>query len=341
MKTKRLSWTWFSAVAGAMALACGPVEEAPSRGEVGTAQSAVTTCGDGICNGTETRCTCSTDCVDEATLVNTYAPIFKLDGAETNLPSSVEWYFARTTLRFNHDGGCPDEQVLAPYAVTATNLLGQTRKTHGGLPFCSSESTVINSSVKNPSDEFFFLQIPNDGNEGTTRLGDTSGASWRTYAHVRRDGAEGWEIQYWNFYPYNGLTPGEHEGDWEHVTVHLAADGVTPTSVYFAEHDGGTAYAWSAVEKSGNRVIVYVADGSHASYPHAGTTDRSPLPNDVHNGNGKVFDALNKVVHVGDRACNFNGRTWMTYGGLWGEVGEVFSGPPSPVYQSSWSTLGH
>ncbi len=362
MNKHHLPWKLFPALAGVVtAMACGPmpedvdpslesVEQAaicedcePGGGGGGGGGGTTTSCGDGVCNQKETHCGCPSDCVDdESAMVNAFAPIFRFDAREDNLPSSVEWYLARTTLRFNHDGGCSDESVLSPYTVNTTNLLQQSRATRSGWPWCGNESTYKYSNSYNGSDEFFFLQIPNDGNELSTRNGDTSGWSWRTYAHVRRDGGTGWEIQYWLFFPYNGMTPGEHEGDFEHVTVRVAADKVTPISVYYAAHDSeGSTVPWSSVEREGNHPYAYVAHDSHASYPHSGWTDRTwPLPNDEHWGDGRVYNSTNTVIHVGDSACNFNGHTWLRFGGRWGEVGENFSGPFSPTYQSYWTTLG-
>ncbi|RDA85831.1 hypothetical protein CP532_5755 [Ophiocordyceps camponoti-leonardi (nom. inval.)] len=99
------------------------------------------------------------------------------------------------------------------------------------------------------------------------------------------------------FYSYNlgqtvlGLRFGNHVGDWEHCMVRFQ-HGV-PRGLYLSEHEGGQAYAWSAVEKSaadGSRPVVYSALGSHAMYALPGdhayvlpfgllkdVTDRGPL----------------------------------------------------------------
>jgi len=47
-------------------------------------------------------------------------------------------------------------------------------------------------------------------------------------------------------------------------------DGV-PDTVYYSAHSGGSAYKYSAVEKSGDHPISYIAIGTHANYavcPH-------------------------------------------------------------------------
>ncbi|KOS21436.1 putative vacuolar protein sorting-associated protein TDA6 [Escovopsis weberi] len=72
------------------------------------------------------------------------------------------------------------------------------------------------------------------------------------------------------FYSYNlgqtvlGLRFGNHVGDWEHSMIRFE-NGV-PRGIFFSEHEGGQAYAWQAVEKRGERPVIYSAVGSHAMY---------------------------------------------------------------------------
>ena len=61
-----------------------------------------------------------------------------------------------------------------------------------------------------------------------------------------------------------GITFGDHVGDWEHTMVRFI-DGV-PSTVYFSEHTGGSAYEYSVVEKSGVRPVTYIGIGTHANY---------------------------------------------------------------------------
>lgn len=112
------------------------------------------------------------------------------------------------------------------------------------------------------------------------------------------------------FYSYNlgqtvlNMRFGNHVGDWEHSMVRFE-NGV-PRAMFLSEHEGGQAYAWSALEKKRmnitldvdgetvietvDRPVIYSAVGSHAMYafpgPHAyvlpfkmlkDDTDRGPL----------------------------------------------------------------
>lgn len=85
-------------------------------------------------------------------------------------------------------------------------------------------------------------------------------------------------LQYWFFYAYNDWGNGyggfnDHEGDWEgfHVFFKLAGGQPVepPSHVCFLGHDSRMTKPWvhPEVEKVGTHPVIYVAAGSHASYP--------------------------------------------------------------------------
>ncbi|KAH0492309.1 hypothetical protein TgHK011_007267 [Trichoderma gracile] len=109
------------------------------------------------------------------------------------------------------------------------------------------------------------------------------------------------------FYSYNlgqtvlGLRFGNHVGDWEHCMVRFQ-NGV-PRGIFFSEHEGGQAYAWEAVEKRGDRPVIYSAVGSHAMYALPGShpyvlpfkllkdvTDKGPLWDPALNNYAYFYD---------------------------------------------------
>lgn len=49
-----------------------------------------------------------------------------------------------------------------------------------------------------------------------------------------------------------------------------------PKYIFLSQHEDGEAYEWSAVQKEGERPIVYSAIGGHANYPVAGTFELVP-----------------------------------------------------------------
>ncbi len=79
-------------------------------------------------------------------------------------------------------------------------------------------------------------------------------------------------VRYWLFYDFDDWrSPRQrlwqtHEGDWESVTIGLAAD-LHPLLAAYSEHCSGTVRPWSAVTKRNtSHAVVYVALGSHANY---------------------------------------------------------------------------
>lgn len=152
------------------------------------------------------------------------------------------------------------------------------------------------------------------------------------------------------FYSYNlgqtvlGIRFGNHVGDWEHCMMRFE-NGV-PRGIFFSEHEGGQAYTYEAVEKSGDRPVIYSAVGSHAMYALPGThpyilpfhllkdeTDKGPLWDPALNNYAYHYDytlespkeddelgALRKPESLIPAASNPNAPTsWFHFEGRWGD----------------------
>jgi hypothetical protein len=153
------------------------------------------------------------------------------------------------------------------------------------------------------------------------------------------------------FYSYNlgqtvfSIRFGNHVGDWEHCMVRFE-HGV-PRGVFFSEHEGGQAYAFEAVEKRGERPVIYSAVGSHAMYALPGNhayvlpfkllkdvTDKGPLWDPALNNYAYHYDYTKEEDHDPEAkheplslipaASNPHAPTsWFHYRGRWGD--EVYS----------------
>jgi hypothetical protein len=132
-------------------------------------------------------------------------------------------------------------------------------------------------------------------------------------------------LQYWFWYYYNPktyLTRGAHEGDWEMVQVHLDSS-LNPVKVTASQHTGGERCNWVNVQRNAlDRPIIYVAEGSHASYFSSGYHFNDGA-NDTSGGDGErvLRSALIDVTVP---------TNWIMWPGHWGGTPDVTLGSGSP-----------
>ncbi len=163
----------------------------------------------------------------------------------------------------------------------------------------------------------------------------TRGAAPAPVVYSHHTGA--W-VQYWLWFPQNTqdrgiLRSGRHAGDWEMVQYRL--DG---SEAVYSQHSGAERCPSSQLERRGGRPVVYLANGSHAAYFHAGVRDRMwPDPNDEADGRGAV--QLPRAVPVSEGS-----PAWMRHRGAWGGARAGWfpaeqSSPLGPAFQSQgrWS----
>jgi len=183
------------------------------------------------------------------------------------------------------------------------------------------------------------------------------------------------EIQFWFLYGYNGagfgkieckvaghgydtgnfsLAPmGEHEGDWEGVTLRfdlerLKATGAIsakPTMVGFCQHGNRQWIDYENVERSGKQIVVYPSLYGHASYPQAGD-----FTHDKHGIDNVGITLLFEIVDQADKGpvsfnCAHPGNfqvvsasclgaerpmepEWLNFWGRWGASNKV---PPTDL----------
>ncbi|OQE20374.1 hypothetical protein PENSTE_c013G08871 [Penicillium steckii] len=122
---------------------------------------------------------------------------------------------------------------------------------------------------------------------------------------------------------------GNHVGDWEHCLMRFH-DG-KPKALFFSAHNGGEAYRYEAIEKIGQRPVIYSAEGSHAMYATAGVheyilpwgllhdvTDRGPLWDPLQNKQAYTYESRNDTL----LASTDNPQSpteWFFFRGHWGD----------------------
>ncbi len=208
-------------------------------------------------------------------VVREFRPLLRFDGGERLRPVDVDWLFEHAPQGSNH----------------------QVCDHHAGPDAC--ETLDRESDLAGSLDEYISLGSRARG--GVDLAVDRPGSVERMYVHarVRQDKLY---LGYWWFIPYNSspwrselnCLPGftfadlscfDHQGDWEGATVIAGIkedrryidpyrlDNLEPEAVLYDSHGTSYRWDWSQLDRvpgpSGDetRPVVFVAAGSHASYP--------------------------------------------------------------------------
>jgi len=169
-------------------------------------------------------------------------------------------------------------------------------------------------------------------------------------------------LQYWFFYPYNDFAGDRHEGDWEMIQIILDESTRQPLpspkySITYSQHGGGKTRTWDdpAVEKvKDTHPIVYVAEGSHASYFKQGepsincfTEWMDPVLALTPYSLYWEIEGLSKERY--ELIPISNATPWVNWNGRWGEIdGGTWvidpatvithtSGPTGPGRKDKWN----
>lgn len=148
-------------------------------------------------------------------------------------------------------------------------------------------------------------------------------------------------LQYWFWYFYNdyqlALGAGKHEGDWEMVQLRMHPSEERPDLAVYAQHRYGEKRSWSEVERVGERPVVYVSRGSHASYFEAGF-HQTEAWYDLADGKRPAPDLTLELVRPDTHA-------WMRWPGRWGDtkphrddkLGLHSEAPTGPGRKKQWN----
>jgi Vacuolar protein sorting-associated protein 62 len=175
-----------------------------------------------------------------------YAPVLRLASGERYRPLRLEDYLTKTDLR----NGSPPRGTLS-----------QARPTLFSLPVTSTPTYLDIRGAQPSAGATTYPSIEQQLESARPRP--------NVYFHLTYQPAAGRvAIEYWFLYLYNDFYD-QHEADWEGVAVVL--ENGTPLGATYSQHQGRKWVAWSALSTTGGHPIVYVARGSHAEYPKAGS----------------------------------------------------------------------
>lgn len=238
-------------------------------------------------------------------------------------------------------------RVMRPDAVLGVDGIGRD-----GVVLTGGERDVeapTEDDLPDPGDASWHLDYPGNALRPACDYEELFDA-WRTvptvFARVADEPGRPGElvVQYWFFYLYNDWND-RHEGDWEMIQVHFAADdpaealSVGPYQVAFAQHEGAELSDWTGdvlEVVDGTRPVVYVAAGSHASYFRAarwfGKSAASGFGCD--DTRGPHEDVTAEVEVLDDAQL----PRWARFEGRWGEQRPSFNnGPTGPISKRQWT----
>lgn len=156
------------------------------------------------------------------------------------------------------------------------------------------------------------------------------------YGRVVKQGSDIW-LQYWLWYYYNNGQAGfgDHEGDWELVQVHLDNAWV-PDEVVFAAHSHAARCTTGEFELSATSggPVVYVGNGSHASYPEEGEylTELFPFVDTAFPDLEEVPAVIPTVIDLAQEEFS-----WLEWPGRWGGSASSPRGPKQGEHAEQWS----
>ncbi|KAK5104057.1 hypothetical protein LTS08_001941 [Lithohypha guttulata] len=192
-----------------------------------------------------------------------YAPLVWLDPEEQFFPSDIANQLLNTHPQSSSSS---DDVGAAPNPLNLGNL-DQLNRLGGDNVYL----TANDDWTQTPE---WTRGVRPDGS------GKTSGAVTCAMLTHNKDNTT-LDAFYFYFFAYNqgntvlGQELGDHLGDWEHVMVRFDISTGTPQAVWLAQHSAGNAFEYAALEKQGDRAVVYSARGSHATYATSGSHDHT------------------------------------------------------------------
>jgi hypothetical protein len=174
------------------------------------------------------------------------------------------------------------------------------------------------------------FKLPQEVRKSAIESYETSQGKDRNYTYYYRTVQQAGylNLQYWFFYAYNDWASGydgfnDHEGDWEGFHIFFKLDAGNrpiepPAYVCYLGHHSRITKPWTHpdVKRVGTHPVIYVAAGSHASYPEAKEYPLMALYNliDYATGESFVLDHENWQSRI-----NLTKVPWLSaYLGSWG-----------------------
>jgi hypothetical protein len=269
-------------------------------------------------------------------LLKKYAPLARLHHDEQFLPTSVPWFVTRCTL----EQKTPDKKTkMLLSKITDPEIIGNYPDTQAGYFLNAGKNTATYRGEFQP-DSKKIIHAPCYA----TLVEKTGERNKKTGGVVPFE--EGAVLQYWFFYAFNGPTVGPmvdavaqgigtHEGDWEHIDVHLikdakAQDGYRIKEIWYAFHRSRYTGSYATprdISFDGTHPIVYIAQNGHASHEKSDTNWENL---DFMSTKGPSWPCWENLVDIGSQSNPAPGQKWVRFGGTWG-----YDGPTGPEWRET------
>jgi hypothetical protein len=261
-----------------------------------------------------------------------FAPLLVFQDGERYGLADPDVFIADASLRWSRSG--PHATLVKAGRIDAERLGDTCTQTDDG---CYRYSKWTSRDFTRPHDDKasretsggkgFYLEASDEGRQGA----DDARVFFERTPNT---------VTYWFFYAYSypgklsrheiPLDRAGHEGDWERIKVILGEDG-SPVAVDYHQHNESTRISWQETcrtsrnttdcQSDGTHPVVFVAKGSHASYPRAGVTPAGCL--------GPLFCSID-IHQEGKTGATWRAslrdvtrQPWYGFGGAWGHVSRV------------------
>jgi hypothetical protein len=268
----------------------------------------------------------------EVRLATQLRPRLRFDSSEPWRPVAVESFLAEDFEGGGHGACKPGFDPPCP----AVQRIGELGRKAGSPAYIDIHGKARNGEdFGSPSPGCQLSPPARDCNSGPAAV-----------IYYRRTTHEGrWYWDYWWFLRYNDykgkvnecrFVCGDHEGDWEGVTV-VTTPSLEPeiVGVVYAAHKDRVLVDGSTLPSAGGHPLVWIASGTHASYPYDCDGDcgqYNGLPEDPHDGaipwggnrekeceETGCVRPLPEIGAAADVALPAAGA-WAGWGGKWGET---------------------
>lgn len=260
-------------------------------------------------------------------LIKKYSPIVYLHNKEPYFPTtSTVWFFGKNTAIMAMNG-----TMIIPAGKITNEFLDTCRDSN---PPTAAERIAECGQFyyQNPSCKRYGSN-PNkhlDAHQNLVTACYVVTSETKTHIYLQYIFLYGFNAPY-PFGPFTGNftdIQNAHEGDIEHINIEVDAITHVPSRIFYSAHADPEGFWIDAnhpdMEYEEGHPVVFVAHGSHATYPKAGTYVRIyGVANDETNKGLRWTPQIIRLYPIGDSRYNTSTMSWVAFAGRMGDNGPL------------------